>query len=320
MKRISQLAKELHMSTASILDALVALDINVHSDQTKLSDEVITMVIEKLQTNEPSTPPKKEPPKPVVAQSNLEIPAEFELFNRFENEQQALVSTQEPFKDRQQTLRRFEDTEVETIFSDFEAFSICAGLEDRTARKIARQYFAEEDIHEDVFRYAHEAAMLALQQYGPQLLAFIVSLPPLPFKALNATQIFSELDKRKKTNPFPILRISYLNDAQKREKIHIGFYTTPNSEGRLRHDNVLEVKNKSTGETLMKIARDGRVLPEAGAKQILTGILLFIRVSQDVKSFIINYGLETGECSICGRPLTDAVSIKLGVGPVCRSS
>ncbi len=31
------------------------------------------------------------------------------------------------------------------------------------------------------------------------------------------------------------------------------------------------------------------------------------------------YGLRTGECSCCGRELTNGISIDLGIGPICRS-
>lgn len=33
----------------------------------------------------------------------------------------------------------------------------------------------------------------------------------------------------------------------------------------------------------------------------------------------VEYGHMTGECSVCRRTLTNPESIKLGIGPVCRS-
>lgn len=32
----------------------------------------------------------------------------------------------------------------------------------------------------------------------------------------------------------------------------------------------------------------------------------------------VRYGKDTGECSCCGRELTNAESIRLGIGPICR--
>lgn len=53
------------------------------------------------------------------------------------------------------------------------------------------------------------------------------------------------------------------------------------------------------------------------------------RLADDVKSVLmeaasdpltaaIRYGKETGSCSCCGRDLTNAESIRLGIGPICR--
>jgi hypothetical protein len=53
------------------------------------------------------------------------------------------------------------------------------------------------------------------------------------------------------------------------------------------------------------------------------------RLSDDVKAVLleaaadpltaaIRYGRETGSCSCCGRDLTNAESIRLGIGPICR--
>lgn len=34
---------------------------------------------------------------------------------------------------------------------------------------------------------------------------------------------------------------------------------------------------------------------------------------------IIAFGRQTGQCSICARPLTDPASVEAGVGPICRA-
>lgn len=51
-------------------------------------------------------------------------------------------------------------------------------------------------------------------------------------------------------------------------------------------------------------------------------------VSEDVQNLLVDanenlfelaklYGHETGECSVCGRTLTDSLSIQMGIGPIC---
>jgi hypothetical protein len=58
------------------------------------------------------------------------------------------------------------------------------------------------------------------------------------------------------------------------------------------------------------------------------GILL-ANVSEDVKNILLEagdnllqlakiYGHETGSCSVCGRTLSDPLSIQMGIGPQCK--
>lgn len=42
-------------------------------------------------------------------------------------------------------------------------------------------------------------------------------------------------------------------------------------------------------------------------------------IAKDVKAAAIRYGRELGQCSQCGRTLTNPESIQLGIGPVCLS-
>ena len=159
--------------------------------------------------------------------------------------------------------------------------------------------------------------MRVLKKYGEKITTFIIALPPLPFQAIDPLQIFSELDKRKASQEFPILRLSYTNKEGKTEKLQLTFYAEKTEQGRIRNDDVLILKNSTTSRPIMKISRSGLVLPEPEAKQIVPILQLFVRFSKDTKSMIINYGLETGECSICGRELRDKLSIKRGIGPTC---
>jgi hypothetical protein len=41
-------------------------------------------------------------------------------------------------------------------------------------------------------------------------------------------------------------------------------------------------------------------------------------VAKDPLTAAIRHGKETGECSCCGRELTNQESIRLGIGPICR--
>lgn len=50
-----------------------------------------------------------------------------------------------------------------------------------------------------------------------------------------------------------------------------------------------------------------------GTADILKGI------AEDPMAAAVRYGRKTGRCACCGRELTNALSVELGIGPVCRS-
>ncbi|GEM_PF-2334967 len=316
MKRLTQIAKEQNIGVNTLIDYCERLGHSRATPHSKIDPQLESQIIA-LHKGKIEVPEKFKNEEFQVSNTS-ELPNDFSLANPFEIEQQEIITEGDRFSKRQKRTLTFEESNVETVFSDFEAYSICMGLDNGHAKHLARNYFkTNKQIESEQFE-AHSIAMSALDKYGGKTLTFIISLPPLPFKAVNATQIFSELDKRRKKQDFPILRISFKNSKNQTEKIQISYYAEKLDKGRKRNDNVLAIKNRSTGKQLMRVSRSGIVIPEGNAKQIVPVLQLFIRFSKDTKQTIINYGLETGECSICGRELTDSESIRIGIGPVCR--
>jgi hypothetical protein len=43
-----------------------------------------------------------------------------------------------------------------------------------------------------------------------------------------------------------------------------------------------------------------------------------IEVASDPSKAAVAYGMKTGNCSCCAKPLTNKVSVELGIGPICR--
>lgn len=39
---------------------------------------------------------------------------------------------------------------------------------------------------------------------------------------------------------------------------------------------------------------------------------------ENIEEAAVRYGHATGSCSCCGRPLSNPLSVKLGIGPICR--
>lgn len=316
MKRLPQIAKEQNIGVSTLIDYCERLGHTRVTRNSKIDPKLESQIID-LHKGKIEVPQKIDNQEFQVS-STSELPEDFSVINPFEHEQQEIITEGDRFSNRQKRTITFQESAVETVFSDFEAHTICMGLDNRHAKHIARNYFkTNEQIEKEQFE-AHNIAMSALDKYGGKTLTFIISLPPLPFKAVNATQIFSELDKRRKKQDFPILRITFKNAKNQTEKIQISYYAEKTEKGRKRIDNVLTIKNRTTGQQLMRVSRSGIVIPENNAKQIVPVLQVFVRFSKDTKQTLLNYGLETGECSICGRELTDSESIRIGIGPVCR--
>lgn len=316
MKRLPQIAKEQNIGVSTLIDYCERLGHTRVTQNSKIDSKLESQIID-LHKGKIEVPQKIDNQEFQVS-STSELPEDFSVINPFEKEQQEIITEGDRFSNRQKRTITFQESVVETVFSDFEAYTICMGLDNKHAKHIARNYFKTNERLENEQFQAHNIAMSAFDKYGGKTLTFIISLPPLPFKAVNATQIFSELDKRRKKQDFPILRITFKNAKNQTEKIQISYYAKKTEKGRKRIDNVLTIKNRTTGQQLMRVSRSGIVIPENNAKQIVPVLQVFVRFSKDTKQTLLNYGLETGECSICGRELTDSESIRIGIGPVCR--
>jgi hypothetical protein len=246
-------------------------------------------------------------------------PEEFIEINEFEHETESLISAGGNYSKRKLKKLEFKNQQIKSIFTNFEVSSICLGLTDRHAKHIARKYFSKKADNTDLFEL-HEIAMNTYKKYGSEMIAFILALPPLPFKVKNYQNIFAELDKMAAKQSFPVMRFSFKNQDGKKEKINFTFYSNGIVDKKRKpNTDIITIKNRTTGKAIMRITRSGIVLPSQNAKNIIPILDLYYSISNNPRKAIINYGLETGECSICGRELTDKASIKRGVGPVCAS-
>jgi len=63
---------------------------------------------------------------------------------------------------------------------------------------------------------------------------------------------------------------------------------------------------------------DNTFRPTASADDDLKAALL--KVAADPQAAAVDYGKRSGQCACCGRPLTNALSVELGIGPICRDN
>jgi len=116
--------------------------------------------------------------------------------------------------------------------------------------------------------------------------------------------------------PAPVVRLERLFDAMQRlAKLRLGDVTI----ARKNQDSLCWVKWAGHEQVVGRI--DGGVLTVFAAR--LRGITVGEVVARlrvidlDPKAAAAAHGQASGNCSICGRDLTDPDSIALGIGPVC---
>lgn len=329
MTRARKLANELNIKLDNISDILGNEDSIYPNYKIDVSSEKrIRKVLEKanalLRSNNDIS--NIEAAIEIIIKSGIEYgenlndyPEEFNEINEFEQQTESLININSDYDNRKVKKILFENQKIDSIFNDFEASSICLGLTDRHAKHIARKYFNKTAANTDLVEL-HKIAMNTYKKYGSDMIVFVLTLPPLPFKVKNFQNIFTELDRMSTKQSFPVMRFSFKNQEGKKEKINFTFYSNGIvDKKREPNKDIITIKNRTTGKSIMRITRSGIVLPTQNAKNIIPILDLYYNVSNNPKKAIINYGLETGECSICGRELTDKASIKRGVGPVCAS-
>ncbi|MCZ8168645.1 MAG: DUF6011 domain-containing protein [Flavobacterium sp.] len=307
MKRVSTITKELNISLDQLIDSLKGLGYD--DEYLNINTRIPKEVFEKVKSIYIHVVPEND------TQNELEI--SFQQHHSFEKALVELTLQNNTFDKREEVFRSFDGNDFTTLFNDDEAFLIALGLEDKSVRTIANRYFQSKTVTNDQIFLVHQHAMAAYKVYGGAFLTHLMALPKLPFKALDAFQLFNELDKRKTNIEFPIVRFTYKNQNGIIEHLQMSFDVNNQSTKQIRNSNVIVVKNKSTGKVLFKVDRKGYVLPVTTKNQIVPVLQYFIQISKDTGTYVLNYGLETGYCSRCGRSLTDKESVRIGMGPSC---
>jgi hypothetical protein len=214
----------------------------------------------------------------------------------------------------------FNKEEIDSEFTDFQAFHICKGLKGKAY--LYKKYIQRRHNDEDIY-FAHLYATKISKEKGRDFVNFIFTLPSLPFRCPNFKILFNILDKNIIENNNPLVRIKIKNFENKNEDIEYGFLIEDNT----KYINQIRVVNKTTKNVLFDVNREGVILPVNLNKKVdkennCTPVLqFFYQITENehgLKEAIISYGIETGKCSLCGRKLTDTISKMKGIGPVCE--
>ncbi len=192
-----------------------------------------------------------------------------------------------------------------TYFTDEQAINLCSKMSSSYARRLCSDIyrnFPGKDMN--LIKYQiHYIANRALKVFGGKVVTFVLGLPKLKFKSPGAEEVRTYLN----VNPeFPLIHF------KTSPQINIAFFakqTRPHSFA----SNILLYKHKSY-ELIGRLDINGAIWNRL--KSFSPQLSLFVENINN-KEYKIYSGVETGKCDICGLPLTDPNSLRVGIGPTC---
>lgn len=93
---------------------------------------------------------------------------------------------------------------------------------------------------------------------------------------------------------------------------HFDFSLAPDAGA---NSGFIYVKSHDTKEYMGKISPEGKFI---GYQTPAATLTLLMEVCENPLEAAVKFGMKTGECSCCGRELTNGLSVELGIGPICR--
>lgn len=233
-----------------------------------------------------------------------------------------LLFEKNQFEQVQQTVV-YNRLRVESHFSDGQAVIICSKMADSYARALAARYRQLSDteyIQASIDRYQlHYLAEKAWRHYGGFILTFLYQLRSLKFSNRQAYILQPDKNLASIDADFPALTFA----NRRGEEYTLVFHLVPG----------LPVKNPSArvsvfsyrsgrGKMLGAIDKSGHMLDLQGSMldklyQADSSLLIFCNYMKGSRQLEFFTGVESGKCFVCSRPLTEPLSVRYGIGPVC---
>ena len=232
---------------------------------------------------------------------------------------------------------QLDEREIETLFSDSEAISICGGMKNSNARRIWKNYHLNKETKADKFA-AHEHAMNLVKEVGRLTVSFLMALPPLPMRTKGTSKAFVLFDRIKENKQRPCFRLVDRTGT----KYSVSFYYSEiirkvptvyeTKAGNIvsNRTEIKEVKERtydynqliiqSDDIPLTKIYRNGSICPVNDATTNRPVIELLIRFFENPQQEFIYYGTEMGRCSNCDKVIFVERSVAAAVGPICAKN
>lgn len=282
MSRVANLAIELKISHETILDFLYRRGNENANINSKLSDE------------------EEKDFRKNFLKINDELNNPFEGF------------TENKFIEQKQNIYFNNQATIISNFTDQEAISICSKMSDGKIRYYAKEYSNNliED-HKHFLKYQlHFLAMKALDFYGGYILTFILNLRIFPGKNKSAILLSASKKKFYETDP-TLPELEFIPMGSK-EKCYIRFSR--------------KIEREKSSAAFIIYNKHRRPLYSFSSKGILITNFQnrFPRISI-FREYIngqkrMYSGFDNIYCDICGRELSDELSVLFGRGPTCRTN
>lgn len=189
-------------------------------------------------------------------------------------------------------------------FTDNQAINICSKMSNAIARKNAQLLSIKPHNNHEIRYTVHFFAKKALEVYGGKMLTFIYRLRKLRFNKPNTVEI--------KDYDFPGPSLPLLVFKLGNERLALAFYAKKSRIGHLYESRINAYR--MDGTHLGVVDCNGFITSSnTNFKPLFS--MFFEKFSNN--HFEVFSGVETGHCMICERPLTDPVSARRGIGPIC---
>lgn len=196
---------------------------------------------------------------------------------------------------------------IDSIFSDREAKKLCKKMANPQIRFISNNFLINSP--QPLYKYQlHFLAMKAIAQFGSNMVSFIYNLNSLPTQSNDLIITNMEMDI-KAFNPkitFP----AFVFNSDNHGKIYIKINRSSKNSNFLSTISIFD----STTTLLHQYSSSGDRLNEMCKQPIK--FLLFTEMTKNGAIFYSGY--DDGQCQLCGRKLTDSISVAIQMGPICR--
>jgi hypothetical protein len=207
----------------------------------------------------------------------------------------------------------FNNSHYESYFTKSQILHLANGVSEKKLNLLATKILNNSSITDEEWIFMIKSVENLLHTYGKEMIAEILELSPLPHCIGQVENIFNVLHQLSFSNENPMIRLR--NEG-------MVYLLEPFVLKKVRYNQIISIKKigqDGKTETIGHLGSNGNFYKNIKYPHpIFPTMQLILKWNNNVSQAIAYYGIDTGECSICGRKLTDKTSIKIGIGPICR--